>query len=113
MMRVAVDSEATCPPAPPPPDRYELMRIKIEAEWRQKRAGLLMLLDDDSAIMTRREFDDLDNYSCTIPSGTFVGKIWKRGEPYRDPSQWFLGEYTSHEDPDTIGIKWRRIYIID
>ncbi len=66
--------------------------------------------------LTQEEMDALSDYSCTIPTGTTIGKKWKRREPYRDdqgpPFYWYTGEYVPHPDPELMGIKWRRIQII-
>lgn len=72
-----------------------------------------MLTEDGAAFMTFREFDGLLEYSCTMPTGTAVGKIWKRGVPYMEPRErWLLGEYVKHSDPKLVGIKWREIFIV-
>jgi len=72
-----------------------------------------MLIEDDGAFMTLQEFDNLLEYSCSMPTGTITGKIWKRAEPYREPhDRWLLGQYIDVADPKKIGIKWREIFII-
>ena len=37
-----------------------------------------MEVDDKTALMTRREFEDLPQYSCSLPTGQTIGKRWKR-----------------------------------
>ena len=50
--------------------------------------------------LTPAEFDALDEYSCSLPTGYALGKKWKRREPYMisydpdKPNRWLLGEYT-------------------
>ncbi len=69
-----------------------------------------MLIDDHSVILTRQEFDDLPEYSCSIPTGTTIGKRWKRGEPYVGVrTRWLMGEYADHPDPRLVRIIWREI----
>ncbi|SPX71964.1 hypothetical protein [Morganella morganii] len=36
-----------------------------------------ILIDDTHAVITRRDFDLLANYSYSIPSGVYPGKMWK------------------------------------
>jgi len=57
------------------------------------------------------EFDALPEYSCSLPTGTTIGKRWKRGEPYGQPTRWLLGEYVEHADPGKVGIRWSRIAV--
>lgn len=74
-----------------------------------------MLVDDTHAVMSRAAFADLGEYSCTIPTGAYVGKRWRRdnnafvrgAEP-----EWLLGEYVKDPDPKVVGIKWRRILLL-
>lgn len=48
--------------------------------------------------MSRKAFDSLGEYSCSQPTGVFVGKVWKRDlffgtghEPF-----WVICEYVAH-----------------
>jgi len=62
-----------------------------------------MLLDDKSAIMTQREFDELLNYSCSLPTGVILGKQWKRRYPYTgEPHAWYLGTYEEHPTDESM-----------
>lgn len=65
--------------------------------------------------MAQAEFDGLLDYSCSLPTGTTIGKRWKRGEPYygTGPKEWFQGEYVACDKPDHVGIKWSKIEIVD
>lgn len=67
-----------------------------------------------SLILTRAEFDALPEYSASLPTGTTVGKRWKRlngvhdyefmasgGEPV-----WMIGEFVEIGDPTAVGINW-------
>jgi hypothetical protein len=36
--------------------------------------------DDKTAVMDQEYFDQLGEYSCSLPSGTFIGKRWKRNQ---------------------------------
>lgn len=71
--------------------------------------------------VTREEFDALPEYSCTVPTGTAIGKKWKRHTPYRRPDScirpthncghWFMGEYVRDPDPEMVGIHWTMLII--
>ena len=68
--------------------------------------------------LTQREFDELLEYSTTLPTGTTIGKKWKRRVPPSGSNPtWFLGEYVEDVEPyksqGMVGIKWTRIEIKD
>lgn len=98
-----------------------------------------MLKDDKTAIVTPDEFDALLEYSTSIPTGTIVGKVWKRKYTVIDKAVplgitfpwpicdgrvamdcrveqkhdlWQLGEYVEDKDPTMIGIKWRDLLVV-
>lgn len=56
----------------------------------------------------------LPEYSCSLPTGTVVGKRWRRmlhhGATQEDypleKREWQIGEYVPHRNPSLIGIKW-------
>lgn len=60
--------------------------------------------------MSQRAFDSLDEYSCSIPTGTIVGKVWKRDlNAYNDrPPEWIICEYVDIGSKIDIGIQYRR-----
>lgn len=74
---------------------------------------------EDVAVLTRKQFDALLEYSCSLPTGTTIGKQWKCRRPYIDdgnPPDWYLGEYVEDPNPEYrqkgyVGIKWRKIEI--
>lgn len=61
--------------------------------------------------LTQREFDPLPEYSCSIPTGTTIGKRWKRHEGAYDQRfraaggkpWWIIGEYIEAADPKKGG----------
>jgi hypothetical protein len=36
------------------------------------------IVDDETAVMDKEYFEALGEYSCSLPTGTYVGKRWKR-----------------------------------
>ena len=67
-----------------------------------------MIVTPKGVMLTWREFDVLHEYSCSLPTGTSVGKQWKRRIPYEirtdPPNEWYLGEYVESSIPGQIGI---------
>lgn len=62
--------------------------------------------------LTQKEFDELPEYSCSLPTGTKIGKRWKKRVPYDGENPvWYLGEITTDPEPGFVGILWKRIKI--
>jgi len=78
--------------------------------------------------LTRAEFEALSEYSITLPTGTTIGRRWKRnlnayrqlfythlhpwdGSPVVEPrgDNWWLGEYAPSPKPKTVLILWSKI----
>ena len=61
--------------------------------------------------LTRAEFDAMDEYSATLPTGVKVGKRWRRHDGAYDPScekpVWVVGEYCAlFGRDDCVVVKW-------
>lgn len=54
-----------------PPIEHPLGR-----HWSQPDPSTI-LVDDTHAVMTRQQFDELAEYSRSMPSGVYPGKMWK------------------------------------
>ncbi len=73
----------------------------------------------ETKTITQKEFDGLDEYSCSVPTGTTLGKKWKCKRDYHDASKgWFIGEYGKpFDDPrgkrfcQKVPISWAIIEI--
>lgn len=66
-----------------------------------------------NTVLTRDELFELPEYSCSLPTGTIIGKRWRRDvHAYREPPvpaeqhEWQIGEYVEHPDPELVGIVW-------
>jgi len=67
-------------------------------------------------VISREDLRKMLEYSCTLPTGTYLGKRWRRDihEPKRNAGQlglepeWVIGEYIPDpkHDPEMIGIRW-------
>lgn len=84
---------------------------RYTAEWKASIVWTQVTTADGRADMTLAAFDELDDYSCTLPSGTFIAKRWKRGQPYEKPRTWWMGEYAEDADPKLVKIIWREIFV--
>ena len=61
------------------------MTDPLGRHWRQPPHDAIVL-DNTHAVMTRASFDALSDYSTTIPTGVYPGKMWR--EEYG--GRWFL-----------------------
>ncbi|MCH7549650.1 MAG: hypothetical protein IH969_08985 [Candidatus Krumholzibacteriota bacterium] len=75
--------------------------------------------------MRQEELDELLEYSTTLPTGTTIGKRWKRRVQvlqslprrnpctveFSEPAVWHMGEYAEHPDPGKTAILWYEIVI--
>jgi hypothetical protein len=58
-------------------------------------------------VLTKREFDELGEYSCSLPTGTTVGRRWKRDmNAYRQPTCFFLHVCDGRPEPSFRGEDW-------
>lgn len=71
-----------------------------------------ILVDDNHALMDERTFKELGDYSCTIPTGVYDGKMWKRGEPYGKPERWYLLWYGPSDKLDQCSVNFREIILV-
>ena len=89
------------------------------AEFDALRAT--MLLDDETALCTRETFGRLLDYTQSMPTGLYTGKIWrcrygKRvGEGWRWIG-WQLGEcgetFFDDAGDERIHISWRELLVV-
>ena len=63
----------------------------------------------DEEVITLEELSDLFEYSCSLPTGTTIGKRWRLATAWNrraTETEWQIAEYVEHPDPDKVGIKW-------
>ena len=74
-----------------------------------------ILVDSTHAVMSLETFRKLPEYSCTLPSGVYEGKMWRRREPYSPEvfgvTKWYLMWYGPSEDPLQCSINHRQILL--
>lgn len=65
-------------------------------------------MDEETVLLTPRQFKELHDYSATIPSGVYEGKCWRAGRLGR----WYLRWYAASDDPALCSIHHRLIEIV-
>ncbi len=68
-----------------------------------------------SLIVTLERFQQISNYSCTIPTGATPFKSWRRGVPYRGPVRWYLGTFVPlpTDAEGEVSIIWRQLFVAE
>ena len=66
------------------------------------------LFDDTYVIMTKRDFEELKNYSMSRPSGVYDGKMWKS----KYGEVWDLRWYGPAPDPNQCRTFSREIIVL-
>lgn len=89
--------------------------------WRQPEDIREAPMDLTHVLLTRRQFDELHEYSVTDPSGVYEGKCWKaerfrkgtrKGEMRLIPTgEWFLKWYGHSNRPGMVSNHRRIIRI--
>lgn len=67
-----------------------------------------MLLDDETAIMTKEVAAQVDRYDHSYPTGLYPHKIWKRACVEGD----FMCEVLENPEPGKVTLKWREMMVI-
>jgi hypothetical protein len=91
--------------------------------WQQP-AKEELLIEGTISLMTTKTFNKLAEYSYSLPTGVYQGKMWKRqvdilqkdeiGNRIRIPGPWFLCWYEDNPlDSDKCMVKIARILLID
>jgi len=83
------------------------MTHKLGQYWEQP-AREDIATDKTHAVMSPEDFCQLSDYSASIPSGVYPGKMWKR----KNRAEWLLCWYSETEnDPETNDINYRIILL--
>jgi hypothetical protein len=87
--------------------------------WDQPSSDSIEI-DDMHALMTRATFEALPEYSSTIPTGVYPGKMWRRNDarnatPYSPldppvPPDWLLCWYEAQGAG--CAVQWRKVLLV-
>jgi hypothetical protein len=80
------------------------MTDPMGCSWSQPPTESI-IIDNDHALMTEQVFNALKEYSSSIPSGTYEGKMWKM----QHGGKWFLRWYEATDEFSKVAIKSREI----
>jgi hypothetical protein len=81
----------------------------LGSSWVQPARSELQI-DNEDVRMSQKAFDKLLEYSTSIPSGKYPGKMWKLNRPLRSDI-WYLSWYSESSEPGMLDIHYRKIVI--
>ncbi len=93
----AASAQGSIPPMTHPLGRY----------WDQPPRDRV-LVDDQHALLSPQDFQELGEYSTSLPSGVYPGKMWKR----REPGVWYLGWFGETANPELCSVNFREIILV-
>lgn len=71
-----------------------------------------IIIDEKYAMMSLADFQKLHEYTCTLPTGTYVGKMWKAKVTTESEQFFLLAWYDRFVNPNQIAIECRRIIVV-
>src|SRR6266404_4213062 len=77
-------------------------------DWKQPDRRHI-LVDDQIAVMSKEAFSMLADYSRSIPSGKYRGKMWKSVD---EQGKWHLRWYDVSHAPGYLSIPTREIVVL-
>lgn len=77
------------------------------SSWRQPHRRYIEI-DNTHALMSEQTFKGLVEYSTSLPSGVYSGKMWRACKG----GIWFLAWYYPSNDTKYMNIEWREIIIV-
>jgi len=82
------------------------------AHWRQPDRAQI-LIDEKHAVMTANTLRELADYSCSMPTAVYPGKMWRCRRNYDDESKgWLLRWYGYSPEPGYCSNHQRLILVI-
>lgn len=88
------------------------MTHPLGKHWRQPPRSDI-LIDDIHALMGEETFHWLAEYSASIPTGVYSGKMWKCFTGRKDGILWLLKWYSPSPDQNLRKINYRDIILIN
>lgn len=83
------------------------MTDALGKHWRQPDPARI-LLDDEHAVMDEQTFTALNEYSTTLPSGVYPGKMWRANIG----NSWMLRWFGECGDPTRCSNNQREILLV-
>lgn len=92
------------------------MTDPLGRHWRQPSDMREVPMDGEVVLLTRRQFDELADYSRSMPSGVYEGKCWRRSQVHPATGEiveWWLLWYGPCDQPGYVETCRRRIEVVE
>lgn len=96
------------------------MEHPLSSAWDQPSTKDI-LIGDKHAMMGKKAFDELHEYSTSFPTGVYEGKMWKRNDLIPNPNggpgsflktdKWYLVWYGTGKNPERCSVNYREIIL--
>lgn len=87
------------------------MTHPLSIYWDQPEVDNI-LIDSDCAMISEDDFKKLHEYSTSIPTGMYEGKMWKSKVVIKDEEMWYLCWYENDMIPERVHINSRKLVVI-
>jgi hypothetical protein len=93
----------------PPIDENYIPKITHELgrHWKQPDREKIVV-DSKSALMDKATYEQLAEYSCSVPTGVYEGKMWRKEHAGKKYLRW----YGKHADPGMCSINTREVIFV-
>lgn len=87
--------------------------VTMYQEFKDIHTPVEFKVPEATTVLTEQEFQALDEYSTTMPTGTRIGKQWRAQVEHDGAVLWLMGEYAEGRDKQHVAVKWSRIVLSD
>lgn len=87
--------------------KIPVMTHPLSGAWDQPNTNRV-LVDKEVAVMDSKTVHELKEYSCSVPTGVYEGKMWRN---YYN-GEWYLNWWDVSDEPNKCSHKKRLILVI-
>lgn len=99
-----------CRSIPQSPDIIPAMTDPRSSAWMQPDRKDITI-DDNHAVMYQRDYARLLNYSTSLPTGVYPGKMWRAMNP--SEGEWYLVWFIENDSVESMCLILSREIIIE
>lgn len=69
---------------------------------------------NEPVVVSKRGFDDMLEYSRSLPTGKTIGKVWRRRVEFTKPyEKWWVVTYVAIPCKESVGIRWQPLHVAE
>lgn len=81
----------------------------LSKHWDQPK-NTEIAIDDTHALMSKESFEQLSEYSMSVPTGVYAGKMWKACNLMNN--EWYLRWYENQQPKNEMCVIKHRIILV-